>query len=250
MASESRSLLWGSKLQNTIAKVKTALAWMFSACLCQALDAQSLNVYSEFARIDAVGHVIAPEAPREILSPAMVRNGYTSFQLVVDAAPDLHWRLFVGQNPDNAVKVTMYREKGDELEQVSLPVEGDGGQVFWMDIWTERTAPVARIKVEPELYIKDDWMTYPMEGRVMETRVPEGANPTGALKNYLCGGTPAPADDSGLARVRFRNGQQDAALASLGSKDELKKQYGSCEAKPPENPEWYFRIRDYLFRLR
>jgi hypothetical protein len=229
--------------------VKTALAWMFSVCQA-TLSAQALSVYTEFARIDAAGHVTGPEAPREILSPALVRNGFTSFQIVVEAAPDSHWRLFVGQNPDNAVKVTPYREKGDDLEPVSLPMEGDGSQVFWMDIWTEGTAPVARIKIEPELYIKDDWVTYPMEGRVMEARVPEGAHPAGVLKNYLCGGAPATAGDSAMARLRFRNARQDTALASLGSKDELKKLYGPCDAKPPENPEWYLRIRDYLLRLR
>jgi hypothetical protein len=249
IASESRSLLWGSKLQNTIAVVKTVLIWFFPACLYPATLCAQLSVYSEFARIDGTGHVVAPEAPREILSPALVRNGYTSFQLVVEAASDLHWRLFVGQNPDNAVKVTVYREKGEDLEQVSLPVEGDGAQVFWMDVWAEGTAAVARIKVEPELYIKDDWATYPMEGRVTEARVPE-AHPAGVMKNYLCGGPSAVAGDSGIARLRFRNAQQDIALASLGAKDELKKLYGSCDAKQPENPESYLRIRDYLFRLR
>jgi hypothetical protein len=224
--------------------VRAGLFLLFAA----GVSAQSISVYTEFARIGADGRVIAPEMPREILSPALVRNGYTSFQLVVEAPAELHWKLFVGQNPDHAVRLTLFREQGEALEPVELPVEGDGAQVFWMDLWTDRDAPVARIKVEPELYIKDDWVTYPMEGRVMEARVPAGAA-NGSVKSYLCGGSAAAAS-SEFARLLVRNAAQDALLARLGSKDELKKLFGSCTAGEPANPEWYLRIRDYLFRLR
>jgi hypothetical protein len=227
-------------------RVLVAFFWMVSA----VTRAQSLNVYSEFAQISKEGRVTAPEMPREILSPALARNAYTSFQVVVEASPEAHWRLFVGQNPDNAVRVTIYREDGDAIEPVELPTEGDGVQVFWMDLWTDSNASVARIKIEPELYVKEDWFTYPMEGRVTEARVPDGSQSQPAMKTYLCGGAPAAAPVSGIAGLRSRNAQQDVALAALGSKDQLRKLYGACEASPPDNPEWYLRIRDYLVRLR
>ena len=67
--------------------------------------------------------------------------------------------------------VTIYRESGDMLERVELPVDGDGTQIFWMDLWTAKDAPVRRIKVEPELKIDEDWVIYPMEGRVMDAVV-------------------------------------------------------------------------------
>jgi hypothetical protein len=119
-----------------------------SRALCWA---QSVSVYSELTRIDDQGKVIAPETPREILSPAVVRNGFTSFQVVVEAPPEAKWWLFVGQNPENSVKLTMYRELGPEsgnaLEPVDLPYRSSGTQVLWLDLWTGENAPVKRIKV-------------------------------------------------------------------------------------------------------
>src|SRR5579884_66759 len=139
----------------TIANVKLALMFLLGL----SSWAQTLTVYSELAEIDsASGKVIAPETPREILSPALIRNGFTSFQVVVEAPNDTKWWLFVGQNPENAAKVTIYRESGQMLEPVELPLRGDGSAVFWMDVWLDRDAPVQRIKLEPELYVNDDWV--------------------------------------------------------------------------------------------
>jgi len=48
----------------------------------------------------------------------------------------------------------------------------------------------------------------------------------------------------------FRNAQQDVALAAAGSmplRDEMKKAMGGCNAAPPADPEFYLRLRDYLF---
>ena len=90
----------------------------------------------------------------------------------------------------------------------------------------------------------------------MQARVPDGARPDGSaaayavMENLVCGGrTPAGAA-SDRARFGFRNAQQDAALAARAPKEDLKKLFGSCDAAAPDNPEWYLRIRDYLFRLR
>lgn len=224
-----------------------------------SLCATELRVYSEFARIDASGEVTAPANPREILSPAIARNAFTSFQVVVQAAKGAHYTLYVSQNPPDAVRVTLYREAGDRLEQVALPYQGEGTQVLWMDLWAERGAPVRRIKVEPQLEINNDWMVYPMEVRVMDATAPDGpwlegsATPPEVMQSFLCGTQlePAPAGAPSIARLRFRNAQQDLALASRISKEGLRAMFGiTCDAAPPGEAEWYLRIRDYLYRLR
>ena len=227
--------------------------------------AQPLRVYSEFAAINAKGEVLAPGSPREILSPALVRNGFTSFQVVIQAPKGTPFTLHVGLNPADAVKVTLYRRAGDRLEPVDLPYQGDSTQVLWMDLWTDRGAPVRRVKIEPQLFIDGDWVIYPMEARVAASTVPDdvpvpkgSSTPLEAMRNFLCGSKAggglareaspdAPRDTTG---PHFRNVRQDLGLAAKAPRDELQKVFGACTAPPPSDPEWYLRIRDYLLRLR
>lgn len=235
---------------------------MLALLAAGAAWAQPLTVYSELAEIDATGKVTAPDSPREILSPALVRNGFTSFQVVVQAPAEKNWWLFVGLNPENAVKATMYRESAGVLEPVEIPRQSSGTEVLWMDLWTDRSAPVARIKVEPELMIDDDWVTYPIEGRVMEATVPDGQDPpipispVAIIRLYVCpkpggiaGKGPEPLGTT-LVKLRSRNAYQDLALAARAPKSALTELFGSCDTPAPSDPEWYLRIRDYLFRLR
>jgi hypothetical protein len=240
------------------------------------LAAQPLSVYSELARIDAQGNVVAPETPREIISPALVRNGFTSFQVVVQVPAGTPYVLRVGQNPDNAAKVTLYRFAGRRMEPVAEPVNSDATQIFWMDVWMDKDAPVRRIKVEPQLFVNGDWVIYPMEMRVRETVVPEVADagtslraPFEVLRRYLCGKqigdkprdaqkqgganqsdqVPSGADIETTDALHLRNARQDVALASLlpqTDRDELRKRMGGCTARAPENPESYLRLRDYF----
>ena len=230
---------------NTLVKT-AALLLVMSASF--AAHGQPLRVYSEFARIDATGRVTAPAEPREILSPAIVRNGYSSFQVVVDVPKGTPYQLYVAQNPENSVQVTLYRENGDKLEPVTQPASGDTTQVFWMDLWTTRDAPVARIKVEPQLHVNNDWVIYPMEARVMTATVPDGKRPE-AL-NMCMPTVKMPSDGISTLSLRLRNAQQDAALAAAAPKDELQKLFVSCDASTSSDPEWYLRVRDYLLRLR
>src|SRR3954463_1650811 len=88
------------------------------------LSAQSVQVYSEFAQLNDAGEVVAPENPREILSPAVARNAFSSFQLAIQVARGVKFQVYIGQNPDNAVKVTLYRRSGGKLEPVVVPYEG------------------------------------------------------------------------------------------------------------------------------
>ena len=227
-----------------------AILWL--AC-CASCMAQSVSVYSEFAKINATGEVTAPETPREILSPMLVRNGFTSFQVVIQAAAGKSWELFVGLNPQNAVRVTLYRESGEALEPATLPLTGQGTQVLWMDVWTAGSAMVQRIKIEPELNIDDDWVIYPVEGRVMDAVVPEKAAAPVAAQGAACGlqwGAPrtyVPAQS--VAGMHSRNADQDSGLAQQHQTEELKKIAASC-AEPASDPERYLKFRDYLFRLR
>ena len=211
------------------------------------LSAQSLRVYSEFARIDASGEVTAPALPREILSPAIVRNGFTSFQIVVQVKSGTPYWLYVGENPDNAVKVSMYREIGERLESLTSPYHGDTTQIFWLDLFADRNTIVRRIKIEPELDVNDDWVVYPMEVRVMEARVPDSRG-VASIMNFLCGrGDVSPATD--LEKLHSRNERQDVALAALAPKQELLGRIGGCDNRGA-NPETYLRLRDYLFQIR
>jgi len=215
---------------------------------CAAASGQSLRVYSEFARIAESGEVTAPAAPREILSPAIVRNGFTSFQVVVQAPKGTPYWLHIGQNPDNAVRVTMYRENREKLEKVEPPIAGSSTQIFWMDLWADRESPVRRIKVEPELNIGSEWLIYPMEVRVMEATVPESATAAASLRAVVCGAKSAEAL-SDIGRMHARNGQQDVALSTRAAPEALKR-LAACDEAEPNDPEWYFRIRDYLFRMK
>jgi hypothetical protein len=237
--------------------VKTAaLLLVMSASF--AAHAQPLRVYSEFAKIDATGRVTAPAEPREILSPAIARNAFSSFQVVVDVPRGTPYQLYVAQNPENAVEVTLYRENGDRLERVQQPVSGDATQVFWMDLWTARDAPVQRIKVEPQLHVNNDWVIYPMEARVVEATVPEHGRaagvdaPTEVMRRSLCttGGVERASEPVSVLSLRFRNAKQDVALAARAPSEEVQELFGACDAPPSPDPEWYLRIRDYLLRLR
>src|SRR5262245_52410241 len=117
MDSVTRSWRWGSKPQDTIAGVKTAL--FLVALPLAVLQPQPLTMYTDMARIDAKGQPTAPEFPREILSPAAVRNGITSFQIVVNVPEGKPWELYVAQNPEDFMAVTLYREVGDRLERIN-----------------------------------------------------------------------------------------------------------------------------------
>ena len=235
------------------------------------LAAQPLKVYSEFSRISPAGEVVevdrSPAAPREILSPAVPRNGFASYHVVATIPANTPYIFEVGQNPEAAVKVTVYREIHDangipdKLELVALPYESKSGAaetavVFWMDLWIDKDAPVRRIKVEPELNIEGYWFTYPMEVRVSLPIVPaykalpKILSPIEArsdsmvqheVQMLLCGsGTPGPVSKHPPTIREFidRNVQQDMALArnSYPREDTFKTLFSAAKVKT--TAEW------------
>jgi hypothetical protein len=236
---------------------------LFLLLLAACLPAQPLRVFSEFVRIGSDGEPSVPRSPREILSPAMVRNGFSTYQILVQGGAGTTSSLWVGQNPENSFQVTLYREKAGRLSKVTEPVEIEGTEIIWMDVWVGRDTPVARIKLEPELYLNRDWVIYPMEVRVMEATVPDGPHPSGVaspmdvMRGFVCGtklDTTRTSRDAAQfatpASLSFRNALADVALAQRAPKEELLKAFGSCDQKAPDNPEAYLRVRDYLLRLR
>jgi hypothetical protein len=163
--------------------------------------------------------------------------------------------LHVGQNPENAVEVALYKQlyqrQGEEwipdrLQPVKEPYEGSIGdldspipnqtaQAFLLDLRVPAGAPVRRIKVEPQLWVDGRWVIYPMEVRVTGASIPDGNRTAGrigpvsepadapavtALKSYLCGRTGASGvDPLTLRAVIQRNALQDVALAQSQGKD-------------------------------
>src|SRR6202158_2570466 len=141
------------------------------ALAASLMPAQSLEVYSEFQRVDPFGNIVAAdraEHPREILSPAVARNGFASFHVVVSVPPATNYFLYVVTNPLNACRVALYKEhfvktpKGwipDALAEVRrLPdfgvmpdpdenIPGQNTRVYLLDLWIPPDADVARFRL-------------------------------------------------------------------------------------------------------
>ncbi len=213
-----------------------------------ALSAQSLKFYSEFQRIGLDGKVISAdrqERSREILSPAVARNAFASFHLVLTAPAGTPYTLHFAQNPENAVKATFYREihdsEGipDQLAKIDLPLESkidENGRslVLWTDLWVDAAAPVRRIRVEAQAWLVDHWIITPMEVRIMPAIAPEpGDSPAmlapatspadtfayGPLREYLCEAREAPGKaDLSVRQLVQRNARQDAGLARVAER--------------------------------
>jgi hypothetical protein len=288
---------------------------LLAACLVAALagvaqtPTADLRVYSEFQRIDPFGNVVPADrargagvGSREILSPGLARNAHASYHIAVTVPAGTPFTLFVGQNPEDFLDVAVYKEiyirRGAQwipdglklvtlpytgrLPDPSVPIPGQTTVAFFLDLQVPANVPIGRTKLEPELYLEERWITWPMEVRILPAIVPahemggvalagveEPSDTTarGALRTYLCG-SPA-ADLAARDAIRWfisRNAQQDIALArSLEPRPGLKllpeilRLAGSgnpakwCEAPVfPQDlgPEWYLRMRDALHRMR
>jgi len=162
-------------------------SWSHFAILSLALTlpAQELFVRSEFQRVGADGNVIPQdkvERPREILSPALARNGFASYMLTASIPAGIDYTLEVGQNPEDSVRVVLYRQHynpngiPDRLEKATLPVQGktmkEEHLTFWMDLYVANEAPVRRLKIEVQLWVGDRWVIYPMEARLVAAQIP------------------------------------------------------------------------------
>ena len=208
--------------------------------------AADLKVYSEFRRIGPDGEIVAADrggSVREVLSPRALRGGWTSYQIVVEAPAGTEFWLYLGQNPDNAARFTLYRASftrgvPDALEKVAEPAQGKipAGQqaaVFWVDLHYSKDGPAGRVKFEPQLFLSEEkrWLIYPMEVNVTPVRAQSviesvsGDAPAGArsgdvalavVRAFACpGGVSLPPASKPAQSVRDRierNARQDVAL--------------------------------------
>lgn len=212
-----------------------------------ALYGQRVSVWSEFQRPRPDGEVVAADrvaARREILSPALVRNGWVSLLFSVEAPAGENYTVYIAQNPDATAQADVYQleysEHGGEwvpdgLKAVAQPVQavlsdGQKTQLYLLDLFLAADTPVERFRLEIQLYAAGRWTIYPMEMRPVETIAPAAAPLRGvlapvaaradetlrlALRAALCeaGAGPVQRLDS-LRAVALRNALQDLAIAA------------------------------------
>jgi hypothetical protein len=269
--------------------------FLAAAALCAA---QSIHVYTEMQRIDPFGKVVVADrnksgGSREVLSPALGRNAFSSFHIAVEPPPGTPYWLYIGLNPEDVVQVNLYKELfelrdghwiPDKLVKVDLPynglvpekhIPGQTVEVFLLDVFVPREAEVRRMKIEPQMWIPDRWITYPMEARIVSRQLltqppkrglvapvdsPSDATYRAVFLATFCTSSENNPPDSALTirSLLLRNARQDAALVQpygklfagpfLG--------YGEnqdwCKGQAVENdgPEISLRLRDRLLRER
>ncbi len=258
------------------------------ALAATALHAQSLEIYSELQRVDPFGNIVPAdraERPREILSPAVARNGYASFHVVVSVPPNTNYFLYVVPNPLNACRVALYKEHfvkagdgwiPDTLAEVhrlpdfgAMPdpdedIPGQNTRVYLLDIWIPPDATPGRFRLEAQLTV-GYWIVRPMEVRVVAARVPEAAGQApgraatmprieegadaaaaAALNGYISGKPVAPPSQPLTVRdIILRNAIQDTVLA--GSPEAVAKLWKGLPSRKALGAERYLRIRDLVY---
>ena len=266
-----------------------------------ALSGQSIRVLTEFQRVDPFGKVVpadraADGRSREVLSPALGRHTFSTFHIVVEPPPGTPYHLYIGLNPEQTIDATLYKEifeskdgkwVPDKLEKVELPynglvpekhIPGQTVEVFLLDLFVPGNAEVRRMKIEPQMWIPDRWILYPMEARIVSlqllTPIPErgGVQPLASsadatyrrvFSSVFCGfpENKTPAGPLTIRSILLRNARQDAALALPLGKFHIGMLLGYGESVEDwckrtmnntsiGNPERVLRVRDRLLRDR
>jgi hypothetical protein len=229
---------------------------LLACCAVFAARAQDIRIYSEFERFDPFGNPVAADrdmVPREILSPAIARNGHLSIHVVVTAPAGTNYFLYAGTNPPGILQIRIYREyfapcgEGycpDWLAEQHSPAFGvipelaadlsrpamnhQTTRCYLLDIRAPAVIEPRRVRVEALLKV-GTWYVAPMEVRIVSATVPSyGENATG---DKIAGGTedvaPADAPSSDTAEIQL--------LRYLGG-------------LPPEWPRQLLRVRDIIQR--
>ena len=262
---------------------------LIGALAATALHAQSLEIYSEFQRVDPFGKVVAidrAEHPREILSPAVPRNGYASFHVVVSVPPKTNYLLYVVTNPLDACHVALYKEHfvktghgwiPDTLAEVNrLPdfgvmpdpdedIPGQNTRVYLLDVWIPPDANPGRFRLEAQLKV-GTWIVRPMEVRVIPARVPdrsagrdpnrvaalsrieEGADAaaTAVLNAYISEAFNPTLVQPLTVREIIRRNAMQD-MGLAGPPEALEKLRKSLPSRKTLGAEWYLRIRDLVY---
>ena len=104
-------------MQAAFRHIAQALAVLCGLFLSVGLG--QITVVSEFQRMDPFGQTVREDlqdSQREILSPAVARNAFASFRVVVDIPAGKPYYLHVGLNPEDCEKVfeKFYRVSKDK----------------------------------------------------------------------------------------------------------------------------------------
>jgi hypothetical protein len=158
------------------------------------LAAQSLQIFSEFQRIDPYGRILSIDrspSPRELISPAAARNSFVSFHVAVSVPPGQSYFLYTQSNPPGILKLQLYKEQfvkdngrwiPDTLTPTGNPSFGvipdaqagipdQTSRDYLLDIWIPQDAEVGRrVRVEVLLQF-GSWTIVPMELRVVDAYV-------------------------------------------------------------------------------
>ena len=221
---------------------------LLAHCAIFAAQAQEIRIYSEFERFDPFANPVAADrdmVPREILSPAIARNGHLSVHVVITAPAGTNYFLYAGTNPPDILQVRIYREHfslcgegycPDWLTEQRSPSFGaipelaadftrpamnrQTTRCYLFDIQAPAVIEPRRVRVEALLKV-GTWYVAPMEVRIVSPTVPES---TGIVSEDLA---PPDAPSSATAEIQLLR-----YLAGL----------------PPEWPRQLLRVRDIVQR--
>lgn len=174
----------------------SALSFICLACAANA-SAQQIRIYSEFQRFDPFGNVVPYDrdmVPREILSPAVPRNGHLSVHIVVTAPAGTNYFLYAASNPPDILELTLYREHfvrcgtgfcPDWLTRINSEIFGaipesildpalrnQTSRSYLLDIRVRGDTPPRRVRVEA-LLKTGTWLVAPLEVRIVAPVIPD-----------------------------------------------------------------------------
>jgi hypothetical protein len=224
-------------------------------CFCAvAAHAQEIRIYSEFERFNPFGSPVAQDrdmTPREILSPAMARNGHLSVHVVVSAPAGTNYFLYAATNPPDILQVRIYREYftrcGNDycpewlteqnspsfgaipelVHDLSRPaMNNQTTRCYLFDILATADTPPRRVRVEA-LLKTGTWYVAPMEVRIVSPMVPRNDSPSAARGVVEEDLAPIEAPSSATAQIQL---------------------YRYFAGLPPEWPAQLLRVRDIIQR--
>jgi hypothetical protein len=181
--------------------------------------AQEIRIYSEFERFDPFGNPVAADrdlVPREILSPAMARNGHLSVHVVITAPAGTNYFLYTASNPPDILQLKLYREHfvpcgagycPDWLTPLNSPSFGaipesivdlpqQTSRSYLLDIRAPPDTPPRRVRVEALLKV-GTWLVAPMEVRIVAPTIPN--SPSIEIENLA----PIEASSSATAQLQL-----------------------------------------------
>jgi len=245
----------------------------------------SVEIYSEFQRIDPFGQVVPPDRgprPREILSPAIPRNAHASFHVAITAPPRASFFLYLVPNPAHACGVRLFRQHFSPIERSWIPdrleeihrlpefnampdldqkVPGQTTSLYLLDLSVPPATDLPGFRLEVQVKI-GTWIIRPLEVRLLPFAIPDAPPPSPGPVAPLMAASSATADlavaeavagrtpgwDGSLATVRDfirRNIVQDLRL----SPNPATLQNLHAALPPNAGPEAYLRLRFALQQL-